>query len=244
MRNEISVIIQGPIDDRTYEAIDQYQDFSKVIVSTWEDQDIDLLRKATGAFEVAISKYPPLEVSITYCQAATTFAGCLLAETDYVMKTRSDELYPDLDAILNNLKDHPDRSHTTNNGFWKQFPHCYSNHLFIDRREYVMDAMKELAEYHLNNDNYLNFAAAESEFGYFLMKQRGIILNNENWREKLSKNVYITPCVHLKGHLHSGATTHHAGFSRSDLPYPQGRTEVGEGKHDEKKLYHSHEDIA
>ena len=44
-KENITVVLQGPIDDRTYEAIDSYneQGFGEVIVSTWSDENIDFL---------------------------------------------------------------------------------------------------------------------------------------------------------------------------------------------------------
>ena len=42
MKKEITVVIQGPIDERTYEAVDAYQGFGEVIVSTWDNEDLSL----------------------------------------------------------------------------------------------------------------------------------------------------------------------------------------------------------
>jgi len=241
MRKDISVVIQGPLDDRTYQAIDQYQDFGEVIVSTWEDSDLTLLDKARGYYSLVVSKYPKCK-KVNCWQAMSTQAGAEIASCEYVMKTRSDELYPDLDAMIHNLTKHPYRSHTTNNGFWRKYPHCYSCHLFIDKRTFVHGAMKSLAESYLAGKP-LKMTAAESEFGYFLMRERGVTLTDKNWKDHFRTHVYITPCEELKGHLHSGATTEHGGFKRSSEPYPKGRAEATKGKHPQKDLYYSHEDI-
>ena len=44
MKKDISILITGPLDDRTYESIDSYSDqgFEEIIVSTWDDENIDL----------------------------------------------------------------------------------------------------------------------------------------------------------------------------------------------------------
>ena len=51
------MVIQGPIDERTYEAVDAYQGFGEVIVSTWDDEDIGLLEKSSGDYQIVLSSY-------------------------------------------------------------------------------------------------------------------------------------------------------------------------------------------
>jgi len=229
----ISVVIQGPIDERTYEAIDCYQYFGEVIVSNWEGEDLSMLSKATGKYKLVQSKY---NKNKRY-HVQTTLAGAKVASLEYVMKTRSDELYPDLSAILDNLNKYPDRSHTTNNGFWKTSPYCYSNHLFVDNKDLVIKAM-ELA---LQSDK--KFEGDENLFGYYLMYARGFELSTDNWKKIFKENVFITKCSDLKGHLHSGSTTIERGFSRSSAPYPDGRKETCSGKHDTNLIFHHIDEI-
>lgn len=211
-------------------------------MSTWDDENLALLEKASKPYRLVTSSYPEKKAHATAYQSYTTYAGSVVASNLYVLKTRSDELYPDLSVFLDNWMQHPHRSHTTNNGFWKKYPHCYSCHLFLDKTEYVTEAMLNLHNYHMG-DRYMKLVAAESEFGYFLMKARGFELNNDNWKDIMRDNVFITPCSELKGHLHSGATTDHRGFKRSSEPYPLGRAEESSNRHPESQLYHSHTEI-
>jgi len=134
IKNNISVVVQGPIDERTYEAIEAYQDFGEVIVSTWENEKIDLLSKAKGKYQLIQTRYPEdLERynnhGYRYFIAKTTLEGSKLAKYDYVIKTRSDELYPNLYSFLSNFERYPHKTHTTDNGFWKHIPFCYSNQI-------------------------------------------------------------------------------------------------------------------
>ena len=57
MKKDISVVIQGPVDERTYEAVDAYRGFGEVIVSTWDNEDISLLEKASGDYQIVLSSY-------------------------------------------------------------------------------------------------------------------------------------------------------------------------------------------
>jgi len=58
--SDISIIITGPIDDRTFESIDSYYDqgFGEVIVSTWKDEDLSLLNKTKKEYKLILSEYP------------------------------------------------------------------------------------------------------------------------------------------------------------------------------------------
>ena len=253
---DISVVIQGPLDNRTYEAIDQYQYFNEVIVSTWNTDDISLLNQAVGKYKLVTSNYPQNIASYynggsRYFMAQTTFAGASIASGKYVMKTRSDELYPDLSAMLSNLEKYPDRVHTTDNGFWTNIKGAFSNHLFIDKTNHIVDAMSKHIAYSSKQDpqksSYLNsiFMCAEQSFGYFLMLARGYDLLETNVNTVYKNNMFITPCYMLNGHLHSGQTSKDKarGFKRSSDPYPNGRKDVHNGRHDVRHLCQNIEDL-
>ena len=252
---EISVVIQGPIDDRTYEAIDHYQYFKEVIVSTWEDEDFSLLAPATGAYSIVKSKYPDDMSKVNnqgsrYFMSFTTLAGSYLAKGKYVMKTRSDELYPDLTSMLKNLEKYPDRMQTTDNGFWKKLKGAVSNHLFIEQKKYLDEAMLRHVAFCHDSKSELNSILnyPEQSFGFFIAKSRAgtKVSSKEVWENINSlykKNIFVTPCRDLPGHLHSGASAVGRGFKRSSLPYPLGRIDMHSGVHDINGLCQHIEDL-
>ena len=93
-KSNISVIIQGPIDDRTYESIDSYSDqgFGEIIVSTWEDEDFSLLEKTDKEYILTTSAYPKHFHQINnqgsrFFQAFTTWKGCLSASKQFDLRT-------------------------------------------------------------------------------------------------------------------------------------------------------------
>lgn len=238
------------MDDRTYEAVDTYSHFGEVIVSTWSDEDLSLLDKASKPYKLVISKYPPnlwdyQNEGSRYYMAQTTLAGAMEASLEYVMKTRSDELYPDMEAMIENLKKYPDRSHTTDNGFWRNHRGCYANHLFIDKAEHIRKAMQMHVSYCDKSDyNDLKFMCSEQSFGYFLMAARGCDMSRDILK-LYYENVWITRSAELKGHLHSGQTANGSGFKRSSLPYPSGRMDVaGSHTHNINNLYQHIEELS
>jgi hypothetical protein len=252
LKKKISVVIQGPLDNRTYEAIDCYQDFGEVIVSTWssgEDYRNLCLTNPESKFKLTTSHYPPnlkeiINHGAIYYIASTTFNGALVAEKEYTLKVRSDELYPNLDMFLENLEKYPSRLHTTDNGFWKRHPFCMSGHIFLDKTENMRNAMNLILQYCLGQ-KYQNIKSTicEQILGAFCMCARNKEFDNRNWKQIFRDNIYITKCVDLPGHLHSGQSSAGRGFKRSEEPYPCGRKEMPNGCHNPEELYQHIEEI-
>tara|TARA_B100001094_G_scaffold333415_1_gene411837 strand:+ start:384 stop:1148 length:765 start_codon:yes stop_codon:yes gene_type:complete len=253
MRENISVVIQGPLDERTYEAIDCYQDFGEVIVSTWSTgENYFLLNKKSknAKFKLVTSDYPDDMSNIInhgsiYYITKTLLQGSLLAKNEYILKTRSDELYPNLDKMIDNFIKFPNRLHTTDNGFWNIHPFCLSGHLFLDSKKNMIKALKNIIEYcHKENFKELDVEICEQILGYFFMLAREPNeFNQSKWKEFFRRYVYITPCRELPKHLHSGQSSEGRGFKRSREPYPCGRKEVKSGCHDGNKLYQNIKEI-
>lgn len=234
-KSNISVIIQGPIDERTYEAIDSYSDqgFGEIIVSTWSNEDISLLEKTDKDFILKLCFFPENlnEINNQGCrffQAFTTLEGCKSASKDFVLKTRSDELYPDLSKFIENWSEHPKRIHTTNNSFWKKHKVCFSTHMFAGPKNVIEEGCRLMA-LHADGRIFKNIEIEYPEqcFGVFFMLALGKNVFKENWKKVFYEKIFITPCSDLPGHLHSGQTLTSFKFKRvSD--YPNNRKDYNE----------------
>lgn len=246
-QKDISVIIQGPIDNRTYESIDSYysQGFRDIIISTWENEDISLIKSKTSIpFSLVASKYPKNMSKINnegsrFYIAYTTLKGSLLAKNHFVLKTRSDEIYPDLSKFISNFNKHKNRIHTTNNGFWKRYPACFSNHIFLAKKEIIIECCEKIIKHcSYEYKENINIFCSEQEFGFFLMEAIGFDLLKEDWKKVFRENVFITPCSDLPYHLHSGQSSTRYKFRRSSN-YPYGRPD----NHNINDLYNNIEEI-
>ena len=242
IRKNICALIQGPIDDRTYEAVDCYQDFGEVIVSTWKGEDLSLLDKAKGKFTLIENTYPAVMETINnhghrYFMARTILGGAEKTDFKYVMKTRTDELYPDLNSLLANFDMYPHKTHTTDNGFWKPIPFCFSNHLFIEDRDKLINACKFLIDHCEGKDHQdVKLDTPEQAFGWALMKARGFDIDKTNWKPTFKDNVFITPCRLLPEHLHSGGSYYNTIPFKRASNYPWGRPDG----HQIDQLHQSH----
>ena len=115
--DSFSIIIQGPINKRSINTIPDYLKYGKVIVSHWEGDDESLLKPYLGEIEVAKSDYkevknffkqPGKQAPWVY-QHQTTLKGLELSESYFSIKLRSDESFPDLDALVKKLRQNRDQ---------------------------------------------------------------------------------------------------------------------------------------
>lgn len=252
IKKQISVVIQGPIDDRTYEAIDCYQDYGQVILSTWSTgEDFTHLYKGSlsSSYDVVTSRYPQNMAKIKnqgaiFYIALTTYNGSINANLPYTLKVRTDELYPNLNSMLENLIRYPEKIHTTDNGFWKHHPYCFSGHIFLAQTHIIQNSMRFILDYCSGNilPDY-NIEICESILGFFFMLSKEINLDANEWKSIFRKHIWITKCIDLPGHLHSGQSSVGRGFKRSSDPYPCGRKEILTGCHDVNLLYQHIEEI-
>ena len=244
MNKDISILITGPIDDRTYESIDSYcdQGFDEIIVSTWEDEDLTLLNKTSKKYKTIKSSYPKNLNQINnqgcrFYQSYLTWKGCNASTKPFVIRTRSDEIYPDLSKFIKNLSDYQNRIHTTDNGFWKMHPACFSTHLFGGKTETIKEGCKLMI---LNSENKflqnLKLNYSEQCFGVFFMLALGTDILKMDWKNIFYKNVFITPCSDLPGHLHSGQSFTNFKFKR--VPdYPNNRPDSKVVEHKKESMY-------
>jgi len=167
MNIDLTFVIQGPIDIISVNTIDAYLKYGKVIVSCWDNDSItdeminmkgghnvcreryDLLEPYLDKITVIKSKYneaiknihqPTLDHELF--QAVTTLAGLEKVDTEFAVKTRSDESYPDIDPILNKVKKNPDKIYTLNcNAFKDSFMKFnMGSHFLLSKTKYLKRA--------------------------------------------------------------------------------------------------------
>lgn len=116
----VSIIIQGALNKRSIETIPSYLKYGQVIVSCWDNNDLSMLDNYKQDITLIVNKYsdlsncykkPGSQAPWIY-QHHTTLSG-LKAATGYSsIKLRSDESYPDLDAIIKKLNNNRSRRET------------------------------------------------------------------------------------------------------------------------------------
>jgi len=125
--DDITVIIQGPLNAVSLSNIPNYQKTVKnIVISCWESCDISVIdNKIAYDTSVLLATSNSLDYidsngklyynnSNIAFQAATTLSGLHQVKTKYVIKTRSDEIYSDISYFAEVVKKN-DKKLTTNN---------------------------------------------------------------------------------------------------------------------------------
>jgi hypothetical protein len=143
LENSISIIIQGPLNNRSINTIDSYLKYGEVIVSCWDKDDVSKLDKYKDKIKIVVNKYsevpnfhkkPGAQAPWVY-QHYTTLNGLKQAKGYFCIKLRSDESFPFLDPIIKNLKynSHENKNSETQKYQW--FKIITSNIYFRFSRE-------------------------------------------------------------------------------------------------------------
>ena len=128
LENSVSIIIQGPINDRSINTIDSYLKYGEVIVSCWDKDEVNKLDKYKDKIKIVINKYsdlpkfqkkPGAQAPWIY-QHFTTLNGLKAAKGFFCIKVRSDESFPNLDLLVHMLKSntHNNKNEKTKNYNW------------------------------------------------------------------------------------------------------------------------------
>ena len=161
----LSIIIQGPLNDRSINTIPSYLNYGEVIVSCWDTDDLSRLDAYKDKIKIVVSKfsetqsYPrrPGSQSPWILQNMTTRNALRVATGFSSIKLRSDESYPILDPIIEKVKSNRD-SKNEETGVFNWFKIVTSNIYFrhdIEKKFHPSDhiiagqtsRMKEIFEY-------------------------------------------------------------------------------------------------
>ena len=167
MNIDLTFVIQGPIDIISVSTIDAYLKYGKVIVSCWDNDSItDEMLNMKGGHNVYREKYDLLEPYLNritvikskydeaikdihqpkfdhqILQAVSTLAGLERVDTEFAVKVRSDESYPDIDPILNKVKKFPDKIYTLNCNAFKDSYMKFNmgSHFLLSKTKYLKRA--------------------------------------------------------------------------------------------------------
>ena len=110
-KNELSIIIQGPLNEASLSNINNYKKYSSnIIISCWQTDDICTIQDSE--ITVLRNKLPDLErvkkhyadqSANHYYQLYSTHRGLALCDTSYTLKVRSDEYYSNIAPLLTTL---------------------------------------------------------------------------------------------------------------------------------------------
>ena len=116
LEDQVSIIIQGPLHLRSINTIPQYLEYGEVIVSCWDNDNLNLIEKYKDKITLVINDFKKAsKLSVRsgaknpyIFQNYSTLEGLKAAKNFLSIKFRSDESYPVINPILKKIKENRD----------------------------------------------------------------------------------------------------------------------------------------
>ena len=159
--DKITIIIQGPLNTTSLSNVDEYLKFGSVVISHWEQDDIKLLDSVKDKPDVKIvsQKMPSVEewgstwdgevgaqAKFPWAWQSTIY-GLQHTDTEYTIKTRSDEMFVNLQPIIDlHLKTDKIVWGNVWCRVWDELPHQIGDHIFMDKTERLLKTYQTIYE--------------------------------------------------------------------------------------------------
>ena len=163
--DKYSILIQGPLDNISLNNLANYQNYCEVIVSCWNDVYSDTwanseeVEKFLNTLDINYSfeKTPDITKTIG-CNKKSTFYyalnsmynGLKLVESEYVIKTRSDEYYKNLKPFIDEFEKDDNKIVCGNIFARRDMPWHIGDHIIICKTVDLLKAVENLIN-HYNN---------------------------------------------------------------------------------------------
>ena len=189
--SDFTILIQGPINKTSIEGISDYEKYGEVVLTTWEAPEQEPLFESipdhirTSAFplpSMAHTKGVLLE-STFYYAVSSMYNGLNLVDTEYVIKTRSDERYLNLQPFIGAILKDPHKFVCGNIFFHPGTLHI-GDHLFATRTDTLKRAISTLKNMYDTGTNEHDWAIqgpneAERVLAHAWLNARGV--PREEW---------------------------------------------------------------
>jgi len=188
---EVTTLIQGPLNETGLSHIKTYSKYGPVVVSSWNDPDYDSLHRfmrQTPGVKFILTALPDIKKT-THCLQDSTFYWAICSmyhglknvETEYVVKTRMDEAFSELEPFIEPfLLDN--KKMVCGNIFVQKFDRQQfhiGDHVFVAKTEVLLKATKQLKEIYENNAPAETWAqqgpySAEQVLAFAFLNNNGI----------------------------------------------------------------------
>jgi hypothetical protein len=116
LQDKVSIIIQGPIHQRSINTIPEYLKYGEVVVSCWNNDNLNAIQKYKNKITLVVNDFKKASrLSVNsgaknpyIFQNYSTLEGLKAAKNFLAIKFRSDESYPVIDPILKKIKENRD----------------------------------------------------------------------------------------------------------------------------------------
>jgi hypothetical protein len=193
MKEKVTILIQGPLNNISLENIKNYEKFGPIIVSHWDVEPSEIKYKFPIISKLKRNKrikfvsrtLPNLEKKIGILKDSTfywalesTYNGITECETEYVVKTRSDEYFTNLKPIITKALKFEGKKFVCGNIFirdYKEYPMHIGDHVFCLKTSDMFLMYKNLYKMYNKLQKFESWAkhgptTAEQIIGYSFLK--------------------------------------------------------------------------
>lgn len=195
-----STVVQGPLNAMSLNNLEYYKSIGPVVISYWESDDKSILDSYNLDGCTLVEKPMPPESQYIKRNANKTFQyqlhsilyGVEAVETEFVIRTRSDEFCRNLVPIRDKFLDDTFKIVCANIFFkkWGDLPFHFGDHLFMGRTETILKAYTALRD---DRGTYDHVYCAEQAAAKALMTAAGLEWTREDF-VKLFDVVDINLC--------------------------------------------------
>lgn len=228
--NTFTILIQGPLRNSLYkEYLEEYKKYGEIILVIYDDDNLNI-EKQNEHIKVIKIKYPDLSnifnFNNTFLQTYGILQGLKVVNTEFVIRVRSDESYPNMDKFIYNIKNNPEKIHVSNLYSFKDniCKYALGNHIFAGRTHLMLKAFewalksctidRDLNIYEDINLNgghgnkVLNFIDKNGNIIYMwseilqtisFLKAKNVEIDLNNSRQQIIENFYMTPLRDFPG---------------------------------------------
>ena len=203
-QDNFTVLIQGPYNDISLNNIENYKKYGKISISCWDDLTGDQKNKldSISANWLSIAPLPDIEKShgvlkdSTFFYAVNSIYNALKGvDTKYVIKTRSDEYYKNLDCFIDEFMNDDDKIVCGNIFVRNGMPYHFGDHIFVCKTKDLLLAVENLVESYTTGKGLQEWMkqgthAAETILCYSILNQKEK-LSDDTPREIFLQNVSV-----------------------------------------------------
>lgn len=143
----ITILIQGPIRNNLYEEyLSAYQKYGKVVFVSYTQDNTSSIENLFPGVKFIKIDYPNTNnvynFNNTFLQTFGVLKGLEDIDTEFTIRVRSDESFPNLDNFINNILKYPNKIHVTNLYSFRdeELKFCVGNHIFAAKTDVLRKA--------------------------------------------------------------------------------------------------------
>lgn len=145
----LTILIQGPLrNNLCLTTLDSYLKYGKVLLVVYKNDDTSEIESKFPLVRIIKLEYPDVSnkynFNNTFVQTNGILEGLKLVDTEFTIRVRSDESFPDLTKFIENIKTYPNKIHVSNLYSFKDDEHkfCMGNHIFAGKTNILLSSFE------------------------------------------------------------------------------------------------------